>query len=139
MNILKKKIDKFLNMPVDEEKMVFAIRLIVAISALILIFVSGIAIVNDMITDIKEKTGYTQVEGKVIECTSVSNNTIWSFIGIEENTKYKTIIEVDNSILESTKKEIYYLCKDKIDNNLNLNVKTYDGKMSEIEKIIDDK
>lgn len=132
MNIVKRTIDKILDMPVDEEKIFKVTRLIGSIMVSIFMIVTA----KMMINDTKEKTEYIQVEGKVIECTMVPNNTIWSFIGFEENTEYKTIIEVDSNILESNNKEIYYLCKDKIDSDINLNVKTYDGEMNSIEKII---
>ncbi|WP_321994633.1 hypothetical protein [Clostridium butyricum] len=136
MNIVKRTIDKILDMPVDEEKIFKVTRLIGSIMVSIFMIVTAKMMIKDTINDTKEKTEYIQVEGKVIECTMVPNNTIWSFIGFEENTEYKTIIKVDSKILESNNKEIYYLCKDKIDSDINLNVKTYDGEMNSIEKII---
>ncbi|MGN2371433.1 hypothetical protein ACTFJW_15535 [Clostridium cagae] len=137
MNILKKKIDKILNTPVSGEDFHRNLRLIVLTIGLIGTCVVGGTIISNMITDIKEKTGYIQVEGKVIECTTASNNTIWSFIGIEDSTEYKTIIQVNNKILESHKKEIYYMCKDKENNSIDLEVGTYEDEANSIEKIID--
>lgn len=139
MNVIRRKIDKFLNTPIeiDEEELHRRIRLIAAITGLIGAIVTGSIIINGLISDMKEKTGDTQSEGKIIECTKVTNNTIWSFIGFQDSTEYKTIIEVNNKILEDTNKEIYYLCKDKINQNINLEIETYEGNPSRISKVID--
>ena len=88
------------------------------------------------INEVNKRTEIIQTEGKVVECITVKNTTIFSLVGLDDSLEYKTIIEVDNGILESKNKEIYYLCKDKINSNIDLKIETFNGKARKITEVL---
>lgn len=84
------------------------------------------------------KTQYTvavQTEGKVVECTFVENDTILSSIGLEDSIYYKTLIEIDNNVLERKDKEIYFSCKGKVGDIINVEIEKYKDKIISIKKV----
>ncbi|MBY7009313.1 hypothetical protein FDC58_14910 [Clostridium botulinum] len=112
------------------------IRSIGLIIAMIPILIVLFGILKHTISDLDKKTETIQTEGKVVECTTVENTNIFSLVGLNDNLEYRTIIEVDNKILESRNKEIYYLCKDKVNSSVNFKIETYDGEASKIKKVL---
>ncbi|NFL43159.1 hypothetical protein FDB61_15840 [Clostridium botulinum] len=102
----------------------------------LLVLIISIWISKIQINEVNKRIETIQTEGKVVACTTKESVTIFSLIGLVDSLEYKTIIKVDNEILESPNKEVYYLCKDKIDSNVDLQIKTFDGKASEIKEVI---
>lgn len=77
-------------------------------------------------------------EGTIIECTKIKRNIISSLIFMIESTEYKTIIKVDNNIIVSYDKYTYYLCKDNINNKIDVELLTYKGEPISIKKVLDE-
>ena len=111
-------------------------RAILSVIAFIPILLVSLNYLIRSMNDIEEKTKIIQTEGKVLDCTIGENNTLFSFIGLGDNLEYKTVIVVDDEVLESNNKDIYYLCKDKVDSNITFKIETFDGKADSIKKVI---
>ncbi|HBJ1645851.1 TPA: hypothetical protein LA462_000304 [Clostridium botulinum] len=102
----------------------------------LLVLIISLGMLKIEINEVNKGTETIQTQGKVIACTTNESVTIFSLIGLVDSLEYKTIIKVDNEILESPNKEVYYLCKDKIDSNVDLQIETFDGKASEIKEVL---
>lgn len=83
-----------------------------------------------------QKFEITNKNGTIIECSKIEKNTIWSFIGLVDNIEYKTIVQVGNKALESSEEQIYYMCKDKEKESVDLKVKSFNGNAYEIDEIM---
>ena len=109
------------------------VRTIAVVEMMIVCLGMGIGLYRNM----KDNTKTMKSEGTVIECAKTTNNTIWSFIGFVDSTEYKTLIKVDNNILESSNKEIYYLCKDKVNSNINVELSIYKGEPINVKNVME--
>lgn len=109
------------------------IRAILSLVIAIPITISlGIKLYEDI-----QKFEVTNQNGTIIECSKIEKNTIWSFIGLSENIEYKTVVQVGNKALESSAEEIYYMCKDKEKESVDLKVKSFNGNAYKIDEIIE--
>lgn len=103
-----------------------------------LIVLAGMVLASDLLTkDFLSDFTTINKEGTILDCKSNDNNSVLSDLGLAKKTNYKTVIKVDNAILESNKKEVYYSCKDKIDSNIKVEVIAKDNEIIGIKSVME--
>lgn len=92
----------------------------IMIVVLISFVINAPSMVNN-ITDTNVKVESCQI----INCSSNENSNIFTFFGISDNTEYTTYFNLNGTVVSSSNKDIYNLCKDSVNENVSLEIEYY--------------